>query len=274
MIWILSKLRHLNDPPSICFERTTVLEIQAILILFHFFPITFTCSADPPLATAGVGTVHEVQFFSVIGDGSLVPGSRECAAEIHSCILVLSCRGQGAGRLSDSPLHTLTGAMEVCRKRSVTSGPVTFNHLYTGKCTNASVKCRGRACSFKATAWEGRDPLEPHSHRQKCETRTYIQIGCTGRFVCTHEHAKHLKLLQMEGGISSSSYIQAKKRIGSVFWVIINHSIQTLSDCLYVSSWNYTIIITRLPPNEGILVKRMFKLSDIHPSLYCRSCFF
>lgn len=43
---------------------------------------------------------------------------------------------------------------------------------------------------------EGTPETQPHSHRQKCVTRTHIQIGCTGRFVCTHEHAQTFKTSQ------------------------------------------------------------------------------
>lgn len=133
-----------NELSSMCFGRSHVLGFQAIFIFFHCFPVPCTCSAEPLLATAGVWTVQEVQFFSVIGDGSIVPAAESALQRFIHAFLCCPAKGQGEGRVSDSPLRTLTGAMEVCQKRSVTSGPVTFNQLYTGKCTNASAECKGK----------------------------------------------------------------------------------------------------------------------------------
>lgn len=69
-----------------------------------------------------------MHHFSVIGYGSPIPGSSEGDGEVHSSIVVLSCSG-GTGPEQGDVSHPepVTGGMEVCRNRYVTSVPVTLH---------------------------------------------------------------------------------------------------------------------------------------------------
>lgn len=95
-----------------------------------------------------------MHHFSVIGYGSPIPGSSEGDGEVHSSIVVLSCSG-GTGPEQGDVSHPepVTGGMEVCRNRYVTSVPVTLH-----QCDGCSGHTRS---TLKATAalWPECGPL-------------------------------------------------------------------------------------------------------------------
>lgn len=97
--------------------------------------VGFTCDpipavrfTDPLLPHLRVCPLQQVHHFSVIGYGSPIPGSSEGNGEVHSSIVVLSCSG-GTGPEQGDVSHPepVTGGMEVCRNRYVTSVPVTLH---------------------------------------------------------------------------------------------------------------------------------------------------
>lgn len=77
-----------------------------------------------------------MQRFSVIGRGRLIPGSSQSDGEVHSSIVVLSCSG-GTGPEQGDVTHPqpVTGGMEVCRNRYVTSVPVTLHQCEAAAAT-------------------------------------------------------------------------------------------------------------------------------------------
>lgn len=189
-----------------CFGRSHVLGFQAIFIFFHCFPVPCTCSAEPLLATAGVWTVQEVQFFSVIGDGSIVPAAESALQRFIHAFLCCPARGRERGEWVTHPsAHWLV--LWKCVRNDLSHLGLSLSISYIQANAQMLVQsARERVCSFKATAWEGRDPethtQHTHVHTWMCNTARFPQtVMCDthmhpdiwGRFIYSNMH-KHFIL--------------------------------------------------------------------------------
>lgn len=216
-----------NELSSVCFGRSHVLGFQAIFIFFHCFPVPCTCSADPPLATAGVWTVQEVQFFSVIGDGSIVPAAESALQRFIHAFSCCPARGRERGEWVTHPsAHWLV--LWKCVRNDLSHLGLSLLISYIQANAQMLVQsARERVCSFKATAWEGRDPETHAQHTLTHINVWHSQVPTDSNVWHAHAYGVYgvdsytqtctnilywVKVHQMERDIWNPNYIQAKNK--------------------------------------------------------------